>query len=266
MDTDISLASTGILTKREYDEDQLVQSGDDTLDRNAFLALLTTQLQNQNPLDPMKNEAFVAQLAQFSQLEGITNMSTSLDDVAGVIKADRLMTGSNLVGKSIFGQTGRIDTDGATSASIEIDLPYGAENVELKIYAADSGALIRSISSGPQGSGVAKFAWDGRDADYDPVPPGSYVIRAKATIDGAENPIKPFTESKVESVSWNGQSGDLAVNLAGGASLPLDQVARISNPKNKFDTADTTESESDASEDPQMVDLADIISKYSIGE
>ena len=266
MDTDISLATTGILTKREYDESQLVQSGDDTLDRNAFLALLTTQLQNQNPLDPMKNEAFVAQLAQFSQLEGITNMSTSLDDVAGVIKADRLMTGSNLVGKSVFGQTGRIDTDGISSSSIEIDLPYGAENVELSIYSGDSGALLRSISSGPQSAGIAKFAWDGRDADYDPVPQGSYVIRAKATVDGSESPLQPYTESKVESVSWNGQSGDLAVNLAGGASLPLSQVARISEPKSSPIVSDTDKTKNDTGEDPQMVDLADFISKYSIGE
>ena len=103
METTVSLASTGILTQRDYDEQQLVKNGrDDSLDRNAFLTLLTTQLQNQNPLDTMKNEEFVAQLAQFSQLEGITNMSTSLSDVADVIRSDRIMTGANLVGKSVF--------------------------------------------------------------------------------------------------------------------------------------------------------------------
>ena len=103
METDISFANTGILTKQEYDEANLVKTArDDGLDRNAFLTLLTTQLQNQNPLDPMKNEQFVAQLAQFSQLEGITNMSTSLSDVADVIRSDRIMTGANLVGKSVL--------------------------------------------------------------------------------------------------------------------------------------------------------------------
>ena len=52
---------------------------EEDLDRNAFLKLFTAQLQNQNPLDPMKNEAFVAQLAQFSSLEATTKMSDSLD-------------------------------------------------------------------------------------------------------------------------------------------------------------------------------------------
>src|SRR6056300_1270896 len=162
MDTEISLASTGTLTKREYDESQLLKSSEDELDRSAFLTLLTTQLQNQNPLDPMKNEAFVAQL---SQLEGITNMSTSLNDVADVIRSDRIMSGANLVGKSVFAQTGRIITDGLNSSAIELDLPYGAEQVDLGIYDPTSGTLIRSIVSGPQTSGVAKFQWDGRYAD-----------------------------------------------------------------------------------------------------
>ncbi|NBS13028.1 MAG: hypothetical protein EBS77_10270, partial [Gammaproteobacteria bacterium] len=59
METTVSLAATGILTQREYDEQQLVKNAkEDGLDRNAFLTLLTTQLQNQNPLDPMKNEEF----------------------------------------------------------------------------------------------------------------------------------------------------------------------------------------------------------------
>jgi flagellar basal-body rod modification protein FlgD len=47
---------------------------EEDLDRSAFLKLFTAQLQNQNPLDPMKNEAFVAQLAQFSSLEATTMM------------------------------------------------------------------------------------------------------------------------------------------------------------------------------------------------
>ena len=49
-----------------------------TANQQDFLKLFTTQLQNQNPLDPTKNEAFVAQLAQFSQLEATTNMATQL--------------------------------------------------------------------------------------------------------------------------------------------------------------------------------------------
>ena len=227
MNTDISLASTGTLTKQEYDESQLFRSSDDELDRSAFLKLLTTQLQNQNPLDPMKNEAFVAQLAQFSQLEGITNMSTSLNDVADVIRSDRIMGGANLVGKTVFGQTGRISTDGKTPERIEVPLPFGAEQVDIGIYDLNSGALVRSIVAGPQSSGVSDFAWDGRLPDGSAAPAGVYMIRASATVDGAATEITPGTFSKVETVSWDAQAANLNLNLAGGVVLPMNQVTRI---------------------------------------
>ena len=226
--SDISLTNTGILTTQEYDEANLVKTAqDDGLDRNAFLTLLTTQLQNQNPLDPMKNEQFVAQLAQFSQLEGITNMSTSLDDVANVIRSDRIMTGANLVGKSVFGQTGRISTDGQTASSIEFDLPYGADQVEVGIYDPASGALMRSIIVGPQSSGTLNLAWDGRTANGTAAPAGSYIIRGNVVVGGNSEEVRPSTYSRVETVSWDATNSDLNLNLAGGAVIPMAQVTRI---------------------------------------
>ena len=65
--------------------------------QTAFLTLFTTQLQNQNPLDPMDNEAFVAQLAQFSQLEATTKMATSLDTLVGSLGGERMTTAAGLI-------------------------------------------------------------------------------------------------------------------------------------------------------------------------
>ena len=75
---------------------------EEDLDRNAFLKLFTAQLQNQNPLDPMKNEAFVAQLAQFSSLEATTKMSDSLDQFVSSQSGEKIMRGASLIGKSVF--------------------------------------------------------------------------------------------------------------------------------------------------------------------
>ena len=243
METDISFANTGILTKQEYDEANLVKTArDDGLDRNAFLTLLTTQLQNQNPLDPMKNEQFVAQLAQFSQLEGITNMSTSLEDVADVIRSDRIMTGANLVGKSVFGQTGRITTDGQTASAIEFNLPYGADQVEVGVYDPVSGALMRSMVVGPQSSGTLNIAWDGRKADGTAAQAGSYIIRGNVVVNGKSEAVVPSTYSRVETVSWDALNNDLNLNLAGGAVIPMDQVTRIGQEAGA-EPADSSETE-----------------------
>ena len=97
-----AVAATTYSTSDQYaDQQMMANSGDDGLGRDAFLTLLTTQLTNQNPLDPMDNEAFVAQLAQFSSVEGIKGMQTSLEGIAAGMRQDQMMAGANLVGKTV---------------------------------------------------------------------------------------------------------------------------------------------------------------------
>jgi len=75
------------------------KTANESMGQTEFLKLFTTQLQNQNPLDPVKNEAFVAQLAQFSQLEATTNMSTSLNNMVSSMSGERMLSGAALIGK-----------------------------------------------------------------------------------------------------------------------------------------------------------------------
>jgi len=86
-----------------------------------FLKLFTTQLQNQNPLDPTKNEAFVAQLAQFSQLEATTNMATQLTSFVSSQSGDRMLAGASLIGKK-SGPRRRARHPGRRSARARRDL------------------------------------------------------------------------------------------------------------------------------------------------
>ena len=109
-------AIDSILTTEQYQTQQanaIYKDGEDgdMLGRDAFLQLFTAQLKNQNPLDPMENEAFVAQLAQFSSVEGIKGMQASLERLVGNLREQSLLTGSTLVGKRVavaggFGQGG----------------------------------------------------------------------------------------------------------------------------------------------------------------
>ena len=95
-----NITSSSFLTTDQYADQQIeALSGEDELGRDAFLTLLTTQLTNQNPLDPMDNEAFVAQLAQFSSVEGIKGMQTSLETMVTGMRQEQMLTGANLVGK-----------------------------------------------------------------------------------------------------------------------------------------------------------------------
>ena len=89
----------GIRTAADLRAEAAAPAPESDLDRDAFLRLFTTQLQNQNPLDPMKNEAFVAQLAQFSSLEATTRMSDSLEQFVSAQSGEKIMRGASLIGK-----------------------------------------------------------------------------------------------------------------------------------------------------------------------
>ena len=97
-----SALPSNILTTKQYEDQQAkLFSQEEDLDRTAFLTLFTTQLKNQNPLDPMDNEAFVSQLAQFSSLEAMTGVRTSVENMAADSKSEKFLLGSSLLGKRI---------------------------------------------------------------------------------------------------------------------------------------------------------------------
>jgi flagellar basal-body rod modification protein FlgD len=82
-----------------------------TLGKNDFLQMLVTQMKNQDPLDPMKNEDFIAQLAQFSTLEQMTNLNTNFETM---LSMQTLTQASNLLGKNVSW----LDSDNAEQSGI----------------------------------------------------------------------------------------------------------------------------------------------------
>ena len=134
--------ATAYLTSGEYsDQQSAIAAGEDDLGRDAFLTLLTTQLTNQNPLEPMDNEAFVAQLAQFSSVEGIKGMQESLEDMVSGMRQDQMMSGANLVGKKVSVQGGLFTGGNGAPSQGSINLPLGADSVVVSVYDAESGDL-----------------------------------------------------------------------------------------------------------------------------
>jgi len=98
------VSSAKLLGVSSYEEQQKTKStsrnGED-MGKQDFLTLFTAQLKNQDPLDPVKNEAFVAQLAQFSQLEALTNMQNSLDKFVSSMSGERMLNSTALIGRKV---------------------------------------------------------------------------------------------------------------------------------------------------------------------
>lgn len=190
-----------------------------------FLTLFTTQLKSQNPLDPVKNEAFVAQLAQFSQLEATTTMAETLKTYVDSMSGERMMSSTNMIGKTVA-------VPGAPAVYVSgkaiqglIPLPEGASGVQLQVTNEKGQSVVKQIL-GSQQAGDMPLYWDGSDDAGNQVPDGNYFITATAVVQGkTANP----TVSIFSTVTGVNQTADKTIMLevAGGKSVKLTDVQRI---------------------------------------
>lgn len=197
--------------------------------KTEFLTLFTTQLQNQNPLDPVQNEAFVAQLAQFSQLEATTNMSTSMESMVKNMKSDRFMNGANLIGKQVTAPMGNARYEAGSTINGLISLPTGADSVRLDVFDAQNNKVF-SQAMGRQMPGDLKLSWNGATDAGGPAPSGTYKIVATVNSLGKVTQTPISTPMTVKSVTYSPADDDLIVEVEGGATVPLSQVTRIDAP------------------------------------
>jgi flagellar basal-body rod modification protein FlgD len=191
-----------------------------------FLTLFTTQLKCQDPLDPVKNEAFVAQLAQFSQLEATTSMSDTLKTYVDSMAGERMMSSTSMIGKTVAvpGASAYV-TEGGKLAQGFVNLPSGAEGVKLEVF-NDKGQLVTSQIMGAQSIGDMPFVWDGTSDAGGKVPDGSYSFKATVISQGkTTNPVV----NVLSTVTGVNQQADktLLLEVAGGKSVKLTDVQRV---------------------------------------
>jgi flagellar basal-body rod modification protein FlgD len=204
-------------------------TGDNELGRDAFLRLLTLQLQNQDPLDPVSNEDFVAQLAQFSSLEQLTSINDSLSNDQGVEATDsvRIAIDSNtavgLIGKQVQVASNSVDYLGEGSARLGYNLQGPADSVTIRI-ADDQGNIVRLLVDGDPEQGNASITWDGKDADGDQVGPGTYNLVPSANYQGVPTEVSSGSAGIVTGVRY--QDG-LPVLITDEGETPLYAVSRV---------------------------------------
>lgn len=130
---------------------------------NDFLKLMTTQLSTQDPFNPVDNTQMVAQMAQFSQLAGISQMNQSLATMAQAFAPGRLSDAASWIGHSMLTQSNIATPLQDGSYSGQITLPTDADQVNLSFVDAN-GKVVHSETLGAQKAGDLAFTWDGKDA------------------------------------------------------------------------------------------------------
>lgn len=205
-------------------------STSNNLGQEDFLRLMTTQLNNQNPLKPQEHTEFLTQMAQFGTVAGIRDLQSSFTTFAGAIQQDRATAAANLVGRSalVASDRGVLESGGAIQG--EVVLPADASSVRLRI-SDSAGRVVRVLDLGPQAGGSAPFEWHGEmDGSATPAAPGTYHIVAEAVVGGATVALESRVAAPVESVtlgSLQGGSQGMEVELRGLGRYTLDDLLAV---------------------------------------
>ena len=215
---------TGITTTAAAAEAAMTAKSS-SMGQSDFLTLFTTQLKNQDPLDPVKNEAFVAQLAQFSQLEATTNMSATLKNFVDSQEGQNIVTGASLIGKTMSVPDAPAVLSGGKPIKGTISLPNGADGVKIQVL-NDKGVLVATNILGSQRMGDMSFYWNGADDHGAPLPDGTYRFVASAVSQGLTSQRPVSTAAMITGVSQDASKTTL-LQIQGGKTIKLSDVSTI---------------------------------------
>ncbi|MGE6387743.1 flagellar hook assembly protein FlgD [Pseudomonas sp. NPDC078416] len=202
-------------------------TGSSSLGKDSFLQLLVTQMQNQNPLDPQDNSEFVAQLAQFSSLETMQNLSTSVDSISTMYQSSQALQASSLVGRSVTVDAGSTYVDTSKAMTGSVVLPSSSTDTTVKIYDSTGTNVVRTIDLGTQAAGTTSFSWDGKDDSGTALAAGNYSFVANGSLNGTATTLSTYLPATVNSVTMGTTGSDMTLNLAGGTQVALAKIKQI---------------------------------------
>jgi flagellar basal-body rod modification protein FlgD len=217
--TTSSAPSSSVPTVPQTD-DQMIASNFTT-----FLQLLTTQLKNQNPLDPLDTNQFTQQLVQFAQVEQQMKSNTQLEALLAVEKSAQSSVALAYVGQTVVvdGATTQLDaTNGATwTMSVTKPSTTTVTITDSTGQTAYSGTF--ATQAGPQ-----NFTWDGKGNDGRTWPPGAYTLNATSKdASGQSVGVSTEIQAPVDSVDLTQDPPLLSIN---GKNYTMDQIKRVVRP------------------------------------
>lgn len=213
----------GVTSYESYTQKSLYASqGTQSLGQDTFLKLLTTQLQHQDPLNPMDNSEFVAQLSQFSSLEQLTNANDNLQGLAVGMSSVGNATMVNLIGKEVRA-VGNGFTKDSTAEKLNFNLGTAADNAILSVYDADGNVVLQK-SLGSMDAGDHTFTWDGKNTQGAVQKNGSYTFAVSASNGDSSVNVTTYTQGLVDQIDF---TTGVAMPRIDGQNVSADKIVQI---------------------------------------
>ena len=189
-----------------------------------FLKLLVTQLNNQDPLNPLDNAQLTSQLAQMSTVSGIEKLNTAFESLLAQSGSSQVLQSAALIGRTVLVPGNELTLKQGVDMPFAVDMPGAAESVKLTITNA-AGATVRSYDLGALPPGVKTLSWDGLGDGGTPAADGVYTLNVLATGGGAKVAASALTYASVVSVA-QGANG-VALDLGANRKASLSEVKLI---------------------------------------
>ncbi|MFO7783469.1 MAG: flagellar hook assembly protein FlgD [Thermodesulfobacteriota bacterium] len=201
--------------------DQYAKSGSQEIDRDAFIKMFLAQMKHQDPLNPMDGSEFAAQLAQFSSLEQLYNVNSTLDGLKTLQETGSRFETLALIGREIVAEGSGISLKEGLTAQGGFELPRGAE---CSVTVTDSRGLpVREIHLGFLEAGSHDFEWDGKAGSGTTMPDGAYDFKVSAVTQyGEEVKAVPHIRGRVDRVSLQDENSTLYVG-----QLPVEMASVV---------------------------------------
>ncbi len=201
----------------------LLASSGTILGKDDFLKLLVTQLRNQDPMNPMQSQEFAAQLAQFSSVEQLNNISNSL---ANSVELDLLLNqvitntmATTLIGRHVKAVGNTVSLVEGDPVNLHYNLSSSAKKVTIQIKDSN-GTVVQTIELDGQSEGDHIYEWDGKDSAGNSLPEGKYSFSVSAEdTDGNSITAETYMVGVISSIRYeNGDAflrlGDLEINIS----------------------------------------------------
>jgi flagellar basal-body rod modification protein FlgD len=202
------------------------------LDKNAFLLLMMEQMKGQNPLNPNSGyQEMAAQMAQYTTVEQLQNLNTSMDSLLKSNSALATNMSQNslpsMIGKTVKANANSISFDGTNNVQFGYQLPLEAGELKMEIR-DQAGRVVRSYEAPriPTRSGDNSFVWDGTDSAGKKLPSGNYsfVVSGKDR-QGVDMTITPSISGKISGVRYKDSGTVVVIN---GAEVPAGSITEVS--------------------------------------
>ncbi|WP_153109229.1 flagellar hook assembly protein FlgD [Propionivibrio limicola] len=195
---------------------------DDT--QNRFLTLLVTQLQNQDPLNPLENTELTSQLAQMSTVQGIEELNTTLSSLVDSMAETQSMQAAALIGNSVLVSGNNLTlSDGAAYGGLT--LASAADQVTVDILNS-SGSVIQTQTLGANDAGTVLFSWDGSTSSGSTASDGAYTFKVTATKNGASVTSEAMQIGTVSALVRS-SSGGFQLDLGSLGTYAFDDVQQV---------------------------------------